>query len=152
MVKLISKLPVLLVAIFVSLMYVIDAADIVSDLSFGYQTIISLLIFLLGTLLIAIGGYSFYKAKTTVNPMVPEKATSLVTTGFYNYSRNPMYLGSLGWLLAFVIFFGNLLNILLLPIFVYLVNRLYIHKEEHALEELFGDEFRAYKTRVRRWI
>ena len=142
----------MLVAIFMLLMFTLDLTK------WGYQVVVpgyifvSAGIFLLGIIIIAIGGYYFRKAKTTVNPMTPEKSTELVTKGIYNYSRNPMYIGFLTWLIAWAVFLGNLINLLFLPIFIVLVNRLYIIPEEKALEELFKQEFSDYKNRVGRWL
>jgi len=152
MIKIITKIPILLVALFVSIMFVIDATNIVDSYHFQYQWIISLALFVAGLLVITVGGLLFKKANTTVNPMTPEKSTQLVTTGIYRYSRNPMYIGFLAWLLAAALFIGNPLGLLLLPPFIWLVNKLYIYPEEKALEKLFGDEFSIYKSEVGRWL
>jgi len=133
-------------------MFVIDATNIVDSYRFQYQLSISLAVFFAGMLVLLVSGYLFRKANTTVNPMTPEKSTQLVTAGIYRYSRNPMYIGFLVWLLAAALFIGNLLSLLLLPLFIRLVNKLYIYPEEQALEKLFGDEFSVYKSEVGRWI
>jgi len=150
--KIITKLPILLVALFVSLMFSIDAGNMVDSYHFQYQSHISLLLFFAGMLVLLVSGYSFKKANTTVNPMTPEKSTQLVTAGVYRYSRNPMYVVFLMWLVAAALFIGNPLSFLLLPVFIIMVNRLYIYPEEQALEKLFDDEFRGYKGEVRRWL
>lgn len=116
--KNIIKLPVMLVVIFMLLMFALNLTK------WGYQVVVPGYIFVsvsistIGFFIIAIGGYSFRKAKTTVNPMTPEQATQLVSTGIYNYSRNPMYIGFLTWLIAWIIFLGNLINLLFLPIYI----------------------------------
>jgi len=148
----IIKLPVIMVAIFMVLMLALDFSGLGHEVELPAYTVVSVAIFILGLLVIAIGGYTFRKVRTTVNPMTPEQSTRLVTTGIYSYSRNPMYIGFLAWLIAFVIFLGNLINILLLPFYILLVNRLYILPEEKALEKIFGNKFRSYKNRVRRWL
>ena len=152
MLRTILKLPVFLVAVFMASMYVIDGVAVVAKYSFPYQAVIALLIFMVGILIIAIGGYSFRQANTTVNPATPEKTTQLVKRGLYTHSRNPMYIGFFAWLVAATIFIGNPINILLLPAYVVLVNRLYIVPEEMALERLFGNDFVEYKDKVRRWL
>jgi len=83
-----TKLPVLLVA-----MFLVDSLGIFSRYEFRYQTATSLIILILGVLVIAIGGYTFRKVNTTVNPMTPELTSHLVKEGIYSTSRNPMYLG-----------------------------------------------------------
>ena len=99
-----------------------------------------------------VGVASFRRAGTTVNPMRPEKASSLVTSGIFKVTRNPMYLGLLLVLLAWAVFLSNALAFILLPAFIFYMNRFQIGPEEIALFSAFGQEFIAYKSRVRRWI
>jgi protein-S-isoprenylcysteine O-methyltransferase Ste14 len=143
-------LPVMLVISLGLLMLIVDLAGMGVSIAMPLQIPIAGLIFIVGTAIIAIGGYSFRKANTTVDPTQPEQASQLVTTGIYSVSRNPMYIGFFFWLLACVIIIGNLLNVVSLPIFIGLVNRLYIMPEENALLKLFDREFIEYKKRVRR--
>lgn len=152
MIKNIVKLPVVLVAIFMVIMIILDAVMPGFGVDFPNQSLVTLITFAFGFVILAIGGYSFRKAKTTVNPMTPEKTTRLVTHGIYSLSRNPMYIGFLAWLIASLIFVGNIVNVLLLPLYIFLVNKLYIAPEEKAMEKLFNNEFSDYKSRVRRWI
>jgi protein-S-isoprenylcysteine O-methyltransferase Ste14 len=146
------KLPVLFVSFFMTLMFLVDLLDVGIRYHFHNQTIISFVILCLGIIIIAVGGYTFRKVKTTVNPMSPELTTCLVTNGIYSISRNPMYIGFLTWLVACALFVGNLTNVLLFPLYILLVNKLYIIPEEEALSKLFIDEFTNYKNEVGRWI
>jgi len=98
------------------------------------------------------GVITFRRARTTVNPLKPESATSLVNWGVYALTRNPMYLGLLLVLTGWAIFLSNLLAFLFLPAFVLYINRFQIAREERALTSLFGRDFVAYKSRVRRWL
>ena len=101
----------------------------------------------------AVAGFTtFARAKTTVNPTTPEKSSSLVSRGVYSITRNPMYLGLLFVLTAWAIFLANPLPFLLLPVYMLYINRFQIVPEERALTSLFGREFAAYQSRVRRWI
>ena len=63
-----------------------------------------------------------------------------------------MYLGVLLLLIAWGVYLSNLLGFACLPLFVLGMNRLQIMPEEAAMEAQFGDEFRAYRESVRRWI
>ena len=63
-----------------------------------------------------------------------------------------MYLGLLLLLIAWAFYLSNLLGFACLPVFVLVMNRLQIRLEEEAMERQFGDEFRAYRESVRRWI
>ena len=98
------------------------------------------------------GVVTFWKARTTVNPMKPHSSSSLVIWGVYRFTRNPMYLGGLLVLTGWAIFLSNALPFLILPAFILYINRFQIGPEEKALASLFGREFVAYKSRVRRWL
>lgn len=113
------------------------------------------LIFALLILGVAVGItalWHFVKAKTTVDPTEPSKASALVTSGIFSYSRNPMYLAMLLILLALGLAFGNAFNALLAAAFVGLMNRFQIVPEERALLTIFGEAYRQYCLNVRRWL
>ena len=84
--------------------------------------------------------------------MKPDSTSSLVVSGIYGYTRNPMYLGFLLVLLAWAIFLSNFVALALLPAFVVYMNHFQIGPEERALGSLFAQEYQAYLARVRRWI
>jgi protein-S-isoprenylcysteine O-methyltransferase Ste14 len=98
------------------------------------------------------GVVSFRLARTTVNPLKPEAASSLVVSGIYRVTRNPMYLGALIVLIAWAVFLANALALLAAAAFVLYLNRFQIMPEEKALTTRFGPEFSAYCAKVRRWI
>lgn len=107
---------------------------------------------LLGTLIAVAGVISFRRARTTVNPIKPLTASSLVVSRIYKYTRNPMYLGFSLILLAVAVLFANALAVALVPCFVLYLDRFQIRPEERALALLFPHEFASYKTQVRRWL
>lgn len=96
--------------------------------------------------------FKFNTAKTTVNPIAPEKASKLVTSGIYKYSRNPMYLAMLLLLLAWGLRLGNAFNVLIAAGFVSYINKFQISLEEAALSDKFGKDYRLYCKKVRRWF
>jgi len=98
------------------------------------------------------GIYEFRRAKTTVNPIKVANASSVVDSGIFGYSRNPMYLGLFLLLFGFAYWQQNLAAIAFSFGFVLYMNRFQILPEERALETLFGAEYLDYKQRVRRWI
>ena len=95
---------------------------------------------------------SFIKNKTTINPVKPQTTTSLVTTGVFAFSRNPMYLGFLLFLIGFTLQVNIVGGIPLLFLFPLYINIFQIIPEERALAEKFGQEFQEYAENVRRWI
>lgn len=98
------------------------------------------------------GILSFLRVRTTLDPRSPGKAASLVTTGVYTITRNPMYLSLLFLLAGWAVYLSNLAALMALPLFVAYLNRFQILPEERALASLFGSEFQAYCNRVRRWL
>jgi len=95
---------------------------------------------------------NFVKNKTTVNPIKPQNASTLVITGFYRFSRNPMYLGMFNILLGVTLLLGDISGLLMLPLLIYTMNTLQIIPEEKVLEGIFGKDYLDYKANVRRWI
>ena len=87
------------------------------------------------------GGISFHQAKTTVNPLKPETASSLVTSSVYSYTRNPMYLGLAIILLAWTLYLGAAGGLLGVVGFLAYIQRFQIIPEERAMAQLFGDQF-----------
>lgn len=98
------------------------------------------------------GVLSFKRANTTLNPTAPHSASSLVTTGIYTYTRNPMYLGFLFFLLGWGLFLANVISLLLVAGFVAYMGRFQIEPEERALVRRFEADFLAYRAQVRRWL
>lgn len=107
---------------------------------------------LAGCLLIARAINVFHRFQTTVDPLNPHRADSLVTQGVYRLTRNPMYLGLALVLLTWGVYLGNLVGIALIAVFVVYIDRFQIVPEEKALASRFGEEYDRYKASVRRWI
>ena len=122
--------PVLVTAIFAGVMW------LVSQLAPGIfisteLRIAALVIFMAAGTFIGLAGVSsFKKAHTTVNPLNPEACSTLVDTGIYRYSRNPMYLALLLALAGWGIFLGNIYALVLTVVFVLYMNRFQIRPEE----------------------
>ena len=105
-----------------------------------------------GIAIVIAGVVSFRNARTTVNPLQPDRTTTLVASGIYRLSRNPMYLGLLLIVAACAWFFANAAGLVLLPLFVIYMNRFQIGPEERALGARFGEGFDAYERSTRRWL
>lgn len=118
----------------------------------GGRLWLALLVVLAGAAVCLAGVASFRRARTTVNPLKPESASSLVVAGIYRHTRNPMYLGFAIILLGWCVFLGSALAVLGVAAFVLYIGRFQIRPEERALHELFGAEFEAFCGRVRRWV
>jgi protein-S-isoprenylcysteine O-methyltransferase Ste14 len=122
------------------------------EIPLAFRVGIAVALVIIGQSLCISGMVAFRRARTTVNPLKPDTASSLVTTGVYRFTRNPMYVGLLLTLLACTAFLPSLLSLVFVAIYVVYISRFQIEPEERALSSLFGDEYAAYKQRVRRWI
>jgi len=92
----------------------------------------------------------FRKLGTPLKPF--EESTVVVTTGMFRFTRNPMYLGMVLGLFGVAMLLGSLVSFLPIPVFAAIIHFQFIVNEERFMEELFGDEYLAYKLKVRRWI
>jgi len=100
----------------------------------------------------AAGVVAFRRARTTVNPTKPEKASVLVSSGVYRMTRNPMYVGLSCVLVAWAVFLSSAWALLGPAAFVLYIGHFQIVPEERALVKLFGSEYTNYQARVRRWL
>lgn len=116
----------------------------------GRHWIIGALIiaFAVGIALIAV--IAFFRAKTHVEPWKP--SSTIIQSGLYRFSRNPIYLAFLIILVGIALVLNSIWFLLGMPILVWLLRVLVINREERYLEDKFGDEYRQYKNKVRRWI
>jgi protein-S-isoprenylcysteine O-methyltransferase Ste14 len=99
-----------------------------------------------------LGLVAFRRAKTTMNPLRPGKASALVTAGVYQVTRNPMYVGLVLVMTAWAVHLSSLWPFLGPLLFVLYMNRFQIAPEERFLRSLFGKEYAAYAARVPRWL
>lgn len=118
----------------------------------GWSDPIALCLLILGISVLVSAVLSFKKQDTTVNPLQPEKASSLVITGLFKYSRNPMYLGMLLLLLSLTAKFNVIGGLLITLCFLLFMTKFQIIPEERALESKFGEKFSQYKRQTRRWL
>ena len=108
---------------------------------------------LLVGIVFSVGGVlAFRRARTTLNPTKPEQASSLVRSGVYRVTRNPMYVGLLCILFAWAVFLSSGWALIGPVAFVLYIGRFQIAPEERALAKLFGSEFTDYQAKVRRWL
>ena len=122
-----------------------------ATLEIPHRVQISIAIAVAGIALLAVAAVQFWKSKTTVNPMTPEKSSALVTRGVYRWSRNPIYLADAVLLLAWAVYLANPVALLGIALFVLYIDRFQIRPEEEALKKRFP-EYEAYCRRVRRWL
>lgn len=144
--------PPLVMLIFAGAMYLLNQFLPVGKFEFFGRYLLTYVLIGLGFLVISIALVQFRQAKTTTNPFQPQKAAHLVVNGIFGYTRNPMYLAMLLFLLALALHLGNAFNTLIAAGFVYYMNHFQIIPEEQVLTEKFGKPYRLYLKEVRRWF
>lgn len=124
----------------------------INDFVFHLQTTkivgISLLVISLFFLITSL--QKFFQTKNTLILIKP--ASSLQTNGIYKLSRNPMYVGLAIIYLGITCFIGNWWNIILFPVLLLIIHEYIINREEQYLNRRFGQEYRNYKSKVKRWL
>jgi len=96
--------------------------------------------------------YDFHKHQTTFHPHTPEKTSTVVDTGVFAYSRNPMYLSLALTLIALGVYLQNYSSFIIIPLFILYITRFQIIPEEKMLDKLFPKDYQAYCQKVRRWL
>lgn len=144
--------PVLVAAVCAGLMWL--AARVAPGLAVDVpgREVVAPALVLVGTVVAFTGLFTVVRASTTIDPTRPEGASTLVTSGIYRLTRNPMYLGLFLVLLSAAIGLGHPLALLAAVLFVPYMTRFQIRPEERALRARFGEAFEAYTRRTRRWL
>lgn len=109
-------------------------------------------LFAFGLAVSVLGLTAFRRARTTVNPITPEAASSIVSAGIYSYTRNPMYVGLTSILLGWAVWLWVPWVALGPLVFILYIARFQIIPEERVLTAKFGRDYLEYSQRVRRWI
>jgi len=92
----------------------------------------------------------FLKVDTGLEPF--DEAKVLVTSGFFRFTRNPMYMGMFTLLLGVGFMFGSISALIPIPVFFLIIRNNFVIGEERFCEAAFGQQYLDYKTKVRRWI
>ena len=122
------------------------------ELGEASRSIVAALVALIGGFFCIASVVSFRRAKTTVNPLKPETASALVSSGIYRISRNPTYVGFALFLVAWAVYLASPWALVGVIGFVLYINRFQIQPEERALVVLFAEEFERYRNSVRKWV
>jgi len=116
----------------------------------GWYQVIGLLVVAAGAGLSCFAAALFQARATTRKPW--GAPTAFVAEAPYTWTRNPMYLGLATALIGLAIFFTSIAMLLAPAVFFAVIDRMVIPREEETLERRFGNDYVAYKSRVRRWI
>ena len=114
--------------------------------------VFSALLLICGIIIIRSAFLLFKNHQTTINPLNLSKTSSIVNTGVFKHTRNPMYLGMVFILLSVALKFNIYGGLIVILIFFSFITKFQIIPEEKAMEKLFGQEFKNYKKTTRRWL
>ena len=142
--------PTILTLLFLIFNYILNFNSLKIDIPNRY--FFTTLLLILGFYIVIRSSRLFAQAKTSIDPVRPFKSTSLITNDIYKYSRNPMYFGYLLIILGSSAYLGNVISIIIIPLFIFTINFLQIIPEEEALKDLYGPRYDEYLSKVRRWI
>lgn len=104
----------------------------------------------LGVVINILADSAFKKQETTVKPF--EESKTLIMSGVFRISRHPMYIGFVLILIGLAVLMGTLTPYLVIVVFAFLMDFIFIRGEERMLEETLGENWLKYKKKVRRWI
>lgn len=136
--------PVAQVIITAAAMYGVSKMVPALTFSLDGSTALAVALGAMGLSLGIMGVTQFRIAQTTPNPQALEKVSSLVTSGVYQYSRNPMYVGLVLILLGWAFYLSHFLAFVLLPIFILYITRFQIQPEERMMAQKFGKTYQDY--------
>lgn len=108
------------------------------------------LLFVAGAVVMLLAAGLFRRLGTRILPSRP--TTLIATTGPYRWSRNPMYLGMALVYAGIAIGLDGPIAFALLPLVLIAIQTQVIAREERYLEAKFGDDYRQYKSKLRRWL
>lgn len=144
--------PPIIFLITASIMWLVSRSALAYPVPVPFSLMLFLVLAAFGFLIAFSALRQFNAVETTVNPLTPDEASSLVDTGIFGRTRNPMYLGLLLICVGWGLWLGSLSNVVTIVVFVLVITELQIKPEEAALEKLFGSQYVEYCRRVRRWI
>jgi protein-S-isoprenylcysteine O-methyltransferase Ste14 len=144
--------PPILLLIFGAVMWFVAKSAFAYPFSVPYALIIAIAVAAIGMSISVSALRQFSAVETTIDPLDPEAATTLVQSGIFSKTRNPMYVGLSLVLTAWVIWLESFGNVAILLLFIVVLTELQIKPEEAAMRKLFGDEYAAYSKKVGRWL
>jgi len=147
------KIPPVLLMLLIAIMMYLLAPVVPAINSYQHITIyLSLAVLAVGLIISLLAVSQFRRVDTTVDPLHIENASSLVSSGIYGFSRNPMYLSFAIILFALVVYLRSPLLLSGVAFFVVYITKYQIHPEEQFMRYKFGEQYENYARKVRRWL
>jgi protein-S-isoprenylcysteine O-methyltransferase Ste14 len=120
------------------------------DYTSDFTTLIGRGAIVFGIILMSVSFMLFQKHRTSV---VPKRTpNSIITSGPYKYSRNPIYVADAIVLIGYVLTLGSVISLVLVPAFAWVIRKRFINGEEVGIRAEFGQAYEDYCQQTRRWI
>jgi protein-S-isoprenylcysteine O-methyltransferase Ste14 len=116
----------------------------------GRWNLPGIILIIIGIIINIAADHEFRLSRTTIKPF--EESSHLVTNGLYRFTRNPMYLGFTLILIGAAILMSSLTPFFIIPLFVILIEKKFVVREEQMLSMKFGPAWQEYASRTRRWV
>jgi len=142
--------PVWLLAALIATWFIGEAQPFNLSLDFPLTQLLGGLLVGAGVILMALAAMEMRKGRTTIIPH--SEAASLVTSGIFKRTRNPIYLGDAAILAGLALRWDAVLALVLVPVFVWIIERRFIIPEENMLRRKFRADFARYTQKTRRWL
>lgn len=142
--------PVWLLAAVIATWFIGQAQPFGLSLDFPITQLLGGLLVGAGIILMALAAMEMRKQRTTIIPH--KEADSLVTSGIFKLTRNPIYLGDAAILAGLALRWDAVLALVLVPIFIWIIEKRFIILEENILRRKFRADFAHYEQKTRRWV
>lgn len=142
--------PVWLLAAVIATWFIGQAQPFGLSLDFPITQLLGGLLVGAGIILMALAAMEMRKRRTTIIPHM--EADSLVTSGIFKRTRNPIYLGDAAILAGLALRWDAVLALVLVPIFIWIIEKRFIIPEENMLRRKFRADFARYEQKTRRWV
>ncbi|MFY9207305.1 MAG: isoprenylcysteine carboxylmethyltransferase family protein [Yoonia sp.] len=142
--------PVWLLAAVIATWFIGHAQPFGLSLDFPITQLLGGLLVGAGIILMALAAMEMHKQRTTIIPH--KEADSLVTSGIFKRTRNPIYLGDAAILAGLALRWDAVLALFLVPIFIWIIEKRFIIPEENMLRRKFRADFAHYEQKTRRWV
>ena len=144
--------PPIVTVIIMILMYWVPRSILASSIQSSLLFFAAIATGLAAIMIMLAGIAAFAKDRTTLNPMRIDQASTLVTSGIFKFTRNPMYLGDVIFLFAWCLLLATPWAIFGPFLLMVYLTQFQIKPEERMMQQKFGTAYKAYQSQVRRWI
>jgi len=146
------KIPPPVVVVLTGLLMWLTPSGALEVLGGSWSLYLGIVLMLLGVLMDGYAAMMFLVAKTTISPIAPQNASTLIVSGIFKLTRNPMYLGMAILLLGWALLLQSAAALMGPILFITYITRFQILPEERILSQKWGDAYTAYKSKTKRWL